>query len=204
MATKRTGNFLKDLKAKIKVEPTKSMRTLAEETTVTEGTIRRAVNDLGLTNYVHCHCQLLTEAIKKKSFEKGKKLLSRMKKEPGSTVQIFSDKKALTMDQVRNSRNDRWLAKSPKEVPPINKTKFSASVMMLSIVASDGKRIDPHWFEKGVKVNTEECVRVFETVVEPWLAKNYPMGGYIFQQDSAPSYKSRKTQELCKEHLAGF
>ncbi len=104
---KRTGNFLKDLKAKIKAELTKSMRTLAKETTMTEGTIRRAVNDLGLTSYVHCHHQLLTEATEQKRFEKEKKLLSWMKKEPGSTAQIILDNEVWTVDQVRNSGNDR-------------------------------------------------------------------------------------------------
>ncbi len=51
--------------------------------------------------------------------------------------------------------------------------------MMLGIVVSDGKKVDPHWFEKGVEVNTEEYIKVLETVVEPWLAKNW----YVFQQD---------------------
>ncbi|QQP41889.1 Uncharacterized protein FKW44_016387 [Caligus rogercresseyi] len=39
-------------------------------------------------------------------------------KHNGSTVRIFSDKKLWTVDQVRNSRNDRYLAYCIEEPPP--------------------------------------------------------------------------------------
>ncbi len=48
-----------------------------------------------------------------------------------------------TMDQYRNSRNDRYLAYSISEVTPIIWTKHPASVMMLGVVASDGRRMPP-------------------------------------------------------------
>ncbi len=76
--------------------------------------------------------------------------------------------------------------------------------MMLGVVASDGKRMDPYWFEKGIRINTTVYLKVMQDVVKLWLDLNYPQGGYVFQQDSAPSHKSKVTQKWCQENLAEF
>ena len=200
----RTEEFLTGVASEIEADGTISMRKLAKELKVSPITIRRSVRDLGAFSYVRRRRQLLTDAIKKRRVEKGKKLLNRIKKEKRSTMQIFSDKKNWTVDQSRNSRNDRYLAYCVEEVPPIHCTKNPASSMMLGVIASDGNRMPPYWFPKGLRVGTEEYLDVLQTVVKPWLDAQYPEGNYVFQQDSAPSHKSKKTQAWCKDNLADF
>ena len=200
---KLTDDFLDDLKAKIKAAPTTSQRTMAKELQISRRSIGRAVDSLGFTSYVRRHRQLLSDTTKATRVRKGKKLLTWIKHDKG-TVRIFSDKKMWTVDQSRNSRNDRYLAYCVDAVPPIMAQKHPASAMMLGVVTSDGKRMPPFWFEKGLKINKEVYKNVMETVVKPWIDANYPDGGYVWQQDSAPSHKSRMVQTWCASHLKDF
>ena len=201
---KRTEEFLADLSNTIEADPSTSMRKLAKKAGVSEGTIRNSVVDLELTSYVRRRRQLLTKTTKKTRVAKGKKLLARCKKEGPSTVRIFSDKKLWTVDQARNARNDRWLAYHVEDVPPINVTKHPASAMMLGVVSSDGKRMPPYWFPKGLKIGTVEYLDVLINVVKPWLDAQYPDGNYVWQQDSAPSHRAKMTQEWCAGNLSAF
>ncbi len=62
---------------------------------------------------------------------------------------------------------------------------------MLGIVASDSKAMPPSWFKKGIKIDQKEYLKVLETVVKPWIDKNFAGQLYIWQQDSAPSHKAK-------------
>ena len=197
---KLTDEFLADLKDKIKDSPTTSQRTMAKELQISRRSIGRAVDILGFTSYVRRRRQLLSETTMATRVTKGMKLLTWIKHDKG-TIRIFSDKKMWTVDQVRNSQNDRFLAYCVEEVPPILSTKHPASAMMLGVVASDGNRMPPHWFDKGLKINTEAYLNVMESVVKPWIDATYPDGGYVWQQDSAPSHRSRTVQDWCKNNL---
>ena len=119
-----------------------------------------------------------------------------------SAAHIPVGKKNWTVDQTRNARNDRFLAYHVENVPPINATKHPASAMMLGVVASDGKRMPPFWFPKGLRVGAVEYLNVLQTVVKPWLDENYPEGNYVWQQDSATGHKAKVVQKWCKDNLA--
>jgi hypothetical protein len=45
--------------------------------------------------------------------------------------------------------------------------------MVFGLVASDGKTMPPFFWPKGTKVNTDEYIKVLETVVKPWILVNY-------------------------------
>jgi hypothetical protein len=55
-------------------------------------------------------------------------------------MEIFSDKKIFTVDQSYNRRNDRVIVEKGSEATPVSKTKHPAGVMVLGIIASDGKK----------------------------------------------------------------
>ena len=76
--------------------------------------------------------------------------------------------------------------------------------MMLGVVASDGKRMPPFWFPKGLRVGAKEYLEVLQTVVKPWLDEQYPEGNYCWQQDSAPGHKAKVVQQWCQDNLADF
>ena len=79
-------------------------------------------------------------------------------------------------------------------VSMVMKTKFSATVMVFGVVSSEDHIMPPHIFEVGLKVNTKVCLDVLKSVVIPWC--NQVAGGrpWVWQQDSAPTYKSKETQ----------
>ena len=86
-------------------------------------------------------------------------------------------------------------------VPRVMKTKFPATVMVFGVVLSEGHIMPPHIFEVGLKVNTKVYLDVLKSVVIPWC--NQVVGGrpWVWQQDSAPAHKSKKTQAwLQKEY----
>ncbi len=61
--------------------------------------------------------------------EKGEKLFPWLRHHD-STVKIVFTKKLFNADQVRNTENDRYLAHNMTDVPPINSSKHSSSVML--------------------------------------------------------------------------
>ena len=87
-----------------------------------------------------------------------------------------------------------WIAKNNRDVPRVMKTKFPATAMVFGVVSSEGHIMPPHIFEVGLKVNTKVYLDVLKSVVIPWC--NQVAGGrpWVWQQDSAPAHKSKKTQ----------
>ena len=87
-----------------------------------------------------------------------------------------------------------WIATNNRNVPRVMKTKFPATVMVFSMVSSEGHIVPPHIFEVGLKVNIKVCLDVLKSVGIPWY--NQVVGGrpWVWQQDSAPAHKSKETQ----------
>ena len=98
-----------------------------------------------------------------------------------------------------------WIATNYRDVPRVMKTKFPDTVMVFGVVSSEGHIMPPHIFEVGLKVNTKVYLDVLKSVVISWC--NHVAGGrpWVWQQDSAPANKSKKTQAwLQKECCVPF
>jgi transposase len=201
---KRDEAFLDTLESSINTDPTKSIRRHAWELAVAPSTILLAVNhDLGLHSYVRTLRHLLTTSLKEKRLDRCKKLVNYLRRH-GSIVKICSDKKIFTVDQVYNRRNDRYLAESIEEVKGVYRTKHPAQVMVLGVLASDGKRMPPYFFGANEKVDTDVYYRVMRYHVLPWIKANYPDGNYVWQQDGAPAHTSKKIQKFCQDNMVNF
>ena len=89
-------------------------------------------------------------------------------------------------------------------VPRVMKTKFPATVMVFGVVSSEGNIMPPHVFEVGLKANTKVYLDVLKSVVIPWC--NQVAGGrpWVWQQDSAPAHKSKKTQVWLQKECYDF
>jgi hypothetical protein len=48
-------------------------------------------------------------------------------------------------------------------------TKFFASLMVLNVVSNEGGVVPRYIFSKGLKVSTEEYLKVPKQVVRPWM-----------------------------------
>ena len=64
---------------------------------------------------------------------------------------IFPDEKTFTVDPVFNRQNDRVVCcgNDVFNHQRVSTTKHPASVMMLGVVASNGVKMPPVWFERG-------------------------------------------------------
>jgi hypothetical protein len=93
-------------------------------------------------------------------------------------VRIFSDKKIFTVNQVYNRRNDRTLVNQGESAATVLKTKHPASIIVLGIVASDGKKCLSIFVPAGIKVNYLRLLREFFL---PWVKRSYPKGNYVFR-----------------------
>ena len=60
-----------------------------------------------------------------------------------------------------------WIATNNRDVPNVMKTKFPATVLVFSVVSSEGQIMPPYIFEVGLKVNTKVYLDVLKSVVIP-------------------------------------
>ena len=97
-----------------------------------------------------------------------------------------------------------WIAMNNRDMPRVMKTKFPAMVMVFGVVSSEGHSIPPHIFEVNLKVNTKVYLDELKSVVIPWC--NQVAGGrpWVWQQDSAPAHKSKKTQAWLQKEFYDF
>ena len=97
-----------------------------------------------------------------------------------------------------------WIATNNRDVPRVMKTKFPATVMVFDVVSSEGHIMPPNIFEVGLKVNTKVYLDVLKSVVIP--RGNQVTGGrlWVWQQDSAPAYKSKETQAWLQKECYDF
>ncbi|KMQ88024.1 transposable element tcb1 transposase [Lasius niger] len=103
-----------------------------------------------------------------------------------------------------NRRNDRWLAYDLEDVPVVARTKFPASVHILSVVSSEGDVMPPHFLNKGETVTKEVYLRVLTTLVKPWMDTVASGKPYIFQQDGAPAHTSHLVQNWLSDNVDMF
>ena len=87
-------------------------------------------------------------------------------------------------------------------VPRVMK-KFPATVMVFSVVSSEGHIMPPHIFEVNLKANTK-VLDVLKSVVIPWCNQVASGRPWLWQQDSAPAHKSKETQAWLQKECYDF
>ena len=106
-----------------------------------------------------------------------------------------------TVDPVLNSRNSRyisgdWAADVRPSVKSNPKTKHQAKIMMLGLVASDGKKCPPIPMSAKKKLDAEKYLEMFKRLALPWIQSMYPTGNYVFHQDGTHPHAAHKTQNF--------
>ena len=89
----------------------------------------------------------------------------------------------------------------PSEVPSMKHSKRPASVMILGVISCEGDVISPDMFQQGLRVNVDGYIDVLKTTVKPWMDKVSAGRSYLFQQDSFPAHKAKKTQAWLLENV---
>ena len=110
----------------------------------------------------------------------------------------------LSTDPSYDSQNHRWIATNNRGVPRVMKTKLPATVVFFGVVSSEGNIMPPHISEVGLKVNTKVYLDVLKSVLILWC--NQVAGGRscVWQQDSAPTHKSKETQAWLQKECYDF
>lgn len=203
--TARAPNVVQRAQELISEDPGVPLRKLSTTLGVSEATMRRiAEKDLRYTSYVLKVRQMLSEAAKVKRVARCNLLLCSLKHEAAGRLRFFSDEKIFTVDAKVNRRNDRWLAHDPEDVPVVARTKFPASVHVLSVVSSEGDVMPPHFFKKGETITMDVYLQILRTVVKPWMETVASGRPYIFQQDGAPAHTSHLVQNWLSDNVDAF
>ena len=83
-------------------------------------------------------------------------------------------------------------------------TKFPQTVMVFECVSSEGDVMPPHFFQEGLRLNSDGYVELLNTVVKPWITRVANGRPYVWQQDSAPCHTSGKSQKWLSENFYDF
>lgn len=204
----RTPARVKRIREKIRRNPQRSGRKLAKQENVSERSMRRILsNDLGLKAYRKRKIHGLSNAQKLKRLQRCKKLLKRHGPKKVQKI-IFSDEKLFCTEQSYNSKNDVVYSVAFEDIPAEKRTvqrfQNKNSVMVWGAISENGK-LPLVFIDKGVKINGQFYQNeVILKHLVPEAAKLYPLGDWIFQQDSAPSHMAKDTQNLLKVHSPNF
>jgi len=122
----------------------------------------------------------------------------------GGRVMVFSDDKTFSVDPVFNKQNDRFVSFSGDDRVGLfhtSTTKHPASLMMLGVVASNGKVMPPIWFPEGYRLTGNDYKKVLDEKVLPWIREVCDDRAYVFQQDGAPAHTSNVVQTWMGEEM---
>lgn len=204
----RTPDVIKKVRERIRRNPVRKQKIMAQQLQMSRMSVSRLLNqDLGLRAYRRCTGHLLNTRLKKIRLERSRNLLRRHAKNQHRRI-LFSDEKIFTIEQKFNRQNDRVYARSREEsrqvAPRVLRGHHPASVMVWLGVSYQGAT-EVHFCEKGVKTSANVYVEeVLEKVVKPLNQTMFTGDHWIFQQDSAPAHKARKTQQWLKDNVPEF
>ncbi len=201
---KSMPQFLAGLKQSILASLGMPMSHLAKNRSVSTATISRAVNeDLQMKAYKLYKRHILTDAIRAIRVDHGKRLVNDLKSHRGRII-FFSDEKNWAIDRSYNIQNDRWVASDRSNIPHVFKTEFPASAMTLGVIGSNRSIMPPFFFDPKERVGTDRYCEVMETVVILWMKAKDNSTPFIFQQDSAPAHKAKKTLAMLNSNNVPF
>lgn len=203
-----TPHIRKIIRDRVRRNPRRSMRQMAREIGISEASIRNiAKNELKLKSLKLQKHQHLDE----KKCDKRLERCSRLLRERATGFQksiIFSDEKFFSIEQAHNIQNDRVLSPDSsmanKAGRIVSRSQKPAGVMVWAGVSFFGKT-ELIFVKNGIKINSNNYIsEILEDVVMPWAKQNVPNDDWIFQQDSAPAHRAKKTQEFCNENFPDF
>ena len=146
------------------------------------GTIVDIINrDLKLLSLKLKIRQELTLAQIRKRRVRCRQLLIWIINEGQGKIRFFSDEEMFTVERAVNRQNDRWLARDPKDVPIVGRTKLPQSVQVVGVVSSEGDVIPPYFFRRGQRINADVYLNVLSTLVKPWMDTIADGRSYVFQ-----------------------
>ena len=204
----RTKELIKKVRERLRRNPSRSARKLAKDTSVSVSTMQRLLkNDLHVYPYKFTKRQLLSNATKKKRFDRAKVLIKRLV--VGTRPQVlWTNEKLFTVQAIHNHQNDRiWIPN--KDMVPVERCgsfrrQKPSSVMVWAGVTSTGLKIPLIFIDEGVKINQTIYRRMLEEKVIPWVQETVGEEGITLQQDGQPPTQPKQSSIGARPILKGF
>ena len=143
--------------------------------------------------------------------ERAAGLLNDPKSSTSSRIIFFLDEKNFVVDPVFNPQNDRFIRlnnfdddKDTGRYMP--RSKHPASAMFLGAVASTGEVLPPIWFPEGFRLDADAYIDALKKTLIPWMRSVAAShrATFVFQQDSAPAHRAKKTLNFLKKEKNPF
>ena len=208
---------------RIKAAPTKPLRQVAQEAGLNRESVRLVVKEEGWKSLRRTKVPLVSALGLQKRQERSQGLINNLKSARQGRIIFFSDEKNFVIDPVYNPQNDRWIrifdqeeddqepghqhAKDTKKSKFVARSKHPASVMFLGAVASTGETSPPIWFPQGFRLGADDYIKALKDTLIPWMRRVAAAHGnapFVFQQDSAPAHRAKKTLEFLKGENINF
>ncbi len=77
-----------------------------------------------------------------------------------------------------------------------------AKILVIRVVASNGKKCPIVFMPDGHKVTADPCQVLLFQHVMPWLSSTYPEENYMFQQEGAPIHTANSTHKFIETNIA--
>jgi hypothetical protein len=119
-------------------------------------------------------------------------------------IVLFSGEKYFNVNQVINSQTDRFITNkkskaAPPEVKSLQKSKHPAQIMIFGLVASNGLKMAPVFFESGFRMGAKDYLElILKSHVLPWI--NFPNNKNVVL--IRPELAEREHKFLAKRCLA--
>ncbi len=179
----RTAEVVAKAAQSLQINPRQSMRAMAKDLGVSEGTVRTIVKeDLGCKSYTRPKRHFISPGAKSRRLERANKLVNKLKHDDARLHILFSDDKFFTLSPYANRRNNHLIWLKGEQEQAADNLRFQqvhqreAGAMFLGIVTSDGKKGPPIWVPEGVKINAHRYQDILREQVQPWIDENYAPG----------------------------
>jgi transposase len=190
---------------KIARNPVRSMRKLAKEYQISEGSVRNIVHKkMGMKSMTLIARPLLTDQMRLKRLAFALCISDWLKENPDIVI-IFSDEKNFLVTEHQNRRNNRIIGRDVKDVEEnriVRTIKHAPGVQVLGFVASNGCVAPPVFIDKANRLTGDQYVKLLRRYLLPWIRTSFRCDQRIlFQQDSAPAHTSRAAQSFLERNL---
>jgi inhibitor of nuclear factor kappa-B kinase subunit alpha len=204
----RDKAMIKKVMKRFRRKRKQSARKMAPQLHISKSSLQRLIKeDLGVRPYKTRKAHGLTDKQKINRLKRCKALLA------GTHVKnldkiVFSDEKYFRVQETHNSQNVRIYAACIQDIPEEERTvqrfKHESKVMIWCGISKKAK-FPMVFIEPGVKVNAKYYkTKILRDVVKVEGERIYKNGDWVFQQDSAPAHKAKKTQQWLARNLPAF
>lgn len=185
-----------------------SQRKISRKLNISQASVHRILKENNVKVFKRVPLQELNQKTREKRLIRARRLLRLIRRSDLDRV-IFTDEKDFLIDTPPiNTQNSRVYTKEKlkRDVPAANlifeRKHFPKKIMVWAGVSKHGKT-NIHFIEPKSKVDSEKYISILKSAKKD-IAKLYPDGNFLLQQDGATSHTSKKSLQWITENFDNF